>query len=697
MKKTATAIILALSVFAADLNGQEYTGPFSHSLLDEHQYDLIVGESSGDRAYYHILDIAPYERDRKSEEYAGLFMESSYVTSRLKEYGLEEVGVELLGKTRTWDGVSATLWEVSPRTSKLADYRDLAAILGQGSRSAHITADLVWVGRGTQREIEAADLKGKIAVTEASAGRVHNLAVKAGAVGIISFYSPRPLKDPLQIPNSGIRGGDNATFCINLPPRDGYELRDRLLSGEKITVKADIETATEETDIEVPTCLIRGTDPDAGEIILSAHLFEGYVKLGANDNTSGSAALIETARTLNDLITSGQLPRPKRSIRFIWVPEFQGTIPWAVKNKDILGRTLCNFNLDMVGLWLSKSESVYCMHRTTMGNPHYLNDVAENFYHYMGATNKGFVATGVGRPDAAKPVYSATGSRDPFYYSINAHYGSSDHEVFNDWGVQVPGIIMITWPDNYYHTSGDRPEICDPTQLHRAIVIAAASAYTIAEADEAGAVRIASEVASNAVKRMSLKMKYDLAQLSGASEADFAALYRKARFNQDALLCNETATLASVMELAPESELLDGYVKSLQANIKTVSAANGRSIDAAMKAKATETGMAPVKLELSAEEKAASKVYPRSTSKVKEYGYGVLRTIPDELNEKYGFDKRGSIIYGAEIAKLTVGGKNSILDIKKMLDAQFPKTDSLETVSRFIEMLKEAGLVEYQK
>lgn len=697
MKKTATALIMALSVFTADLNGQEYTGPFSHSLLDEHQYDLIVGESSGDRAYYHILDIAPYERDRKSEEYAGLFMESSYVTSRLKEYGLEEVGVELLGKTRTWDGVSATLWEVSPRTSKLADYRDLAAILGQGSRSAHVTADLVWVGRGTQREIDAADLKGKIAVTEASAGRVHNLAVKAGAVGIISFYSPRPLKDPLQIPNSGIRGGDNATFCINLPPRDGYELRDRLLSGEKITVKADIETATEETDIEVPTCLIRGTDPDAGEIILSAHLFEGYVKLGANDNTSGSAALIETARTLNDLITSGRLPRPKRSIRFIWVPEFQGTIPWAVKNKEILGRTLCNFNLDMVGLWLSKSESVYCMHRTTMGNPHYLNDVAESFYHYMGATNKGFVATGVGRPDASKPVYSATGSRDPFYYSINAHYGSSDHEVFNDWGVQVPGIIMITWPDNYYHTSGDRPEICDPTQLHRAIVIAAASAYTIAEADEEGAVRIASEVTSNAVKRMALKMKYDLTQLSGASEEDFAALYRKARFDQDALLCNETATLASVMELAPESELLDEYVKSLQANIKTVSAANGRSIDAAMKAKAAESGMAPVKIELTAEEKAASKVYPRSTAKVKEYGYGVLRTVPDELNEKYGFDKRGSITYSAEIAKLTVGGKNSILDIKKMLDAQFPKADSLETVSRFIAMLNEAGLVEYQK
>jgi len=694
MKRRKLTFALLLSFIVVKMMGQEYTGPFNHSLMDEKFYDLIVGESSGDRAYYHILDIAPYERDRKSEDYKGLFMESKYVVDKLKGYGFADATTEQLGKTKTWDGVSATLWEVSPNTSKLADYRDLAAILGQGSKSAHVTAELVWVGRGTQAEINAADLKGKIAVTEASAGRVHDLAVKAGAVGIISFYSPRPLVDPIQIPNSGIRG-NNATFCINLTPRDGYALRDRLLRGEKITVKADIETTTEETEIEVPTCVIKGSEADAEEIILCAHLYEGYVKLGANDNISGSAALIEVARTLNELIENGQLPRPKRSIRFIWVPEFQGTIPWAVKHKDILAKTLCNINLDMVGLWLSKSQSMYCLHRTTMGNPHYLNDVAESFYHYMGATNKAFVATGMGRPEALKPVYSVTGSRDPFYYSINAHYGASDHEVFNDWGVQAPGVIMITWPDNYYHTSGDRPEICDPTQLHRAIVLAAVSAYTIAEAGEEGAAKIASEVASNAAKRMAIKMRYDLAQLNGATVETLAGLYRSAKFNQDAFLNNELATLATVMELAPASASLKELVTSLQSNVKAVWTANGKSIDAAMKLKASSLGVAPSKIVLSAEEKSASKVYPRSTAKVKETGYGVLRTVPAEMMAKYGFNKRGAVNHGAEIAKLTVGGKNSVLDIKKMLDAQFPNPDSLETITRYLEMLKAAGLVEY--
>jgi hypothetical protein len=267
--------------------------------------------------------------------------------------------------------------------------------------------------------------------------------------------------------------------------------------------------------------------------------------------------------------------------------------------------------------------------------------------------------------------------------------------VFSDWGVQAPGVIMITWPDNYYHTSGDRPEICDPTQLHRAIVLAAASAYTIAEAGEEGAAKIAAEVASNATKRMAIKMRHDLAQLNGATAESLAGLYRTAKFNQDALLNNELATLATVMELAPASASLKELVASLQSNVKAVWMANGKSIDAAMKVKASALGVAPVKIVLSAEEKSASKVYPRSTPKVREFGYGVLRSVTPDLMAQYGFNARGSVNHGAEIAKLTVGGKNSILDIKKMIDAQFPNPDSLETITRYLEMLKEAGLVEF--
>ena len=157
---------LALSVMTA--KGQNYTTPFNHCLLDEKVYDQLVGESSGEQAYYHILDIAPYERDRQASDYSGLFMESKYVVNLLKSYGIDNATVEQLGKTKTWDGISASMWEVSPKTAKIADYRDLAAILGQGSKNTDVTAPLVWVGQGDSLTISALDLKGKIAVTDAS-------------------------------------------------------------------------------------------------------------------------------------------------------------------------------------------------------------------------------------------------------------------------------------------------------------------------------------------------------------------------------------------------------------------------------------------------------------------------------------------------------------------------------------------------
>jgi hypothetical protein len=70
-----------------------------------------------------------------------------------------------------------------------------------------------------------------------------------------------------------------------------------------------------------------------------------------------------------------------------------------------------------------------------------------------------------------------------------------------------------------------------------------------------------------------------------------------------------------------------------------------------------------------------------------------MRTISRDLMAKYRLDKRGAVINGSEIAKLTTDGTNSILDIKKMVDAQFPVGDSLETITRYIQMLEEAGLV----
>ncbi len=77
------------------------------------------------------------------------------------------------------------------------------------------------------------------------------------------------------------------------------------------------------------------------------------MKQGANDNKSGSAGILEVARILHTLIDEGRIPRPKRTIRFLWGPEFSGTGPWVESNKDLMEKTLANINMDMVGEWLS--------------------------------------------------------------------------------------------------------------------------------------------------------------------------------------------------------------------------------------------------------------------------------------------------------------------------------------------------------
>jgi hypothetical protein len=690
MKRIAY-LFIAFAAMSAVVTAQNYTSPFTPlTLLSENIYDLIAGESSGEQAYYHVLELAPYEKDRKLSDYQGDLHETKYVSGKLMEYGLPNVAVERIGKTKTWDGVSATLWELSPKHTKIADYRDLAAFLAQGSANADIKTQLVWVGRGSKHEIETADVKGKIIVTESAGARVQDDAAKAGAAGIITYYTPRPLIDPLQVPNASIRLG-SSLFCFNLTPRDGYVLRDRLLAGDSITVHAKVETTEVETDLQITTCHIPGTDANAGEIILSAHLFEGYVKLGANDNTSGAAAILDVARTLNQLVNTGAIARPKRTIRFLWIPEISGSAAWANVHKSITKNILCNLNLDMVGLWLSKSNSYFCLQRTTIGNAHYVNDVAEALYHYVGATNKSFIATGAGRPEPAKPVYSVTGSHDPFYYSIVSHYGSSDHEVFNDFGVQVPGVMFITWPDNYYHTSGDRPSILDPTQLRRAIVIAASAAYIIASSDEEGALKIAAEVASNAAKRLAVIQQVNAYRINEATAAGLQAAYTRALYDIDAYFISEKATLLSVLELSSAASLKK-FIDLQTDNILKTSKLNAKSLEELAKARGEILKVAVNPPVLSPGEQKASKIFPKASPLARETGYGVLRAISRDLLAKYDLQQ---VRNGAEIARLTKAGTNSILDIKKLLDAQFPGTESLDEITRYLELLKEVKLVSY--
>ena len=720
MPRVLKALLGAVLLLAPAASRGQMTPWFQWTFLPQSQMDLIAGEASGETALGHVVTLGGMPRDRKPAEYAGTFLESQYILDRLKEYGYEDAAIVRFPGGESWDGVAGDLWEVKPGLQKIASYTDLRAMLATGSNSADVTAELVWVGDGEAKDLETADLKGKIAVTSGPAGQVHNTAcLQKGAEGVISFNSPRPLFDSLIIPWSGI-GGAKAKFAFFLPPREGVLLRDRLRRGEKITVRAKVESAPRKYEQQIVVATLPGTEPDADEVILTAHLFEGYAMQGANDNYSGDAAILEAARTVRTLVVDGRLPRPKRTIRFLWAPEISGTGTWVKANPDICRRTFCDINLDMVGLDLAKSMAFFCFMRTTYGNPHYINDVMENVFRYVGETNRSYVTNGM-TGQLNKRIVAPSGSEQPMPWYAGTHFGSSDHEVFNDWGVGVPGIVLNTWPDQWYHTSEDRPDKLDATQLKRAVAVTAAAAWIIVTADDRMAGQIAAEIVSNASGRIGHQLARGVEEMKRATAEALPTVYKKVRAYIEAAGINERATLDSVGQLASDKPAFAAYLDGQKAAVSGIEQAGLKAIDNEMRLAARLAGIAPVALKPGDLEKKAAAIVPKPTAKVKEGGYqgyqALIQKAQSEMSQAPGASpvlpegraataaspalpegragQRGGGRGPSGEIRLLCDGRNSALDIKKLLDTELVQETSLETILSQLEILKKAGLVTY--
>lgn len=686
----------------------------SWSLLPQNQMDEIIGETSGETAWKTIASLAAFNRDRRPEEFKDMFLETKVVSGLLRDYGLSGVEVIRYAGTESviWDAKKGELWEVKPRRQKIASFNDMVAALAAGSTPTDATAELVWVGKGTAEEIRKAEVKGKIAVTEGNMGAVHREAcVKQGALGVVAVSMEKPFVDPLQIPWSRIdmpqipglsdpaTAGEKPRFGFTLSAREGARLKQRLLAGERITVRAQIVAEEVPYRHEDIVAFIPGTDPEAEEIIFTAHLFEGTVKQGANDNLSGCACILETARVLNTLIAEGRLPRPKRTIRFLWAPEYEGTGKWVQAHPDIMKRTLCNINMDMVGEWLSRSQAFFCLMRTTYGMPHYINDVMENYFRFVGEGSRDRVQNWERGP--LRRITAPFGADEPMPYSIEWHFGSSDHGVFNDWSVGIPGVSMNAWPDFWYHTSSDTADKSDPTQLKRAAVIGAAAAYTIASADDTMAVKIASETAANGARRISIRLQAGIAALNEAAKDSFAGIYKKEVFALEAAVANEKETLDTVLELASNKKKVAGHISRMNKAVDGAGSSASEALQAHMEAAAERLGMPPVRtFSLSPLEAKAAKIVPRRTEKVRAEGYmdamKFFLALPKKAQAQ---GLMAACVFRPGISDLDelrrlIDGKRSILEIKRILDAQAPGESEIPAILDYLEILKAAGFVE---
>ncbi|MCH7954663.1 MAG: M28 family peptidase [Candidatus Marinimicrobia bacterium] len=493
------------------------------------------------------------------------------------------------------------------------------------------------------------------------------------------------------MPWFGISGDEaKRTFAFNLGYGRGNELRKRLEKGEKITVRATVKSSIQPYKHNIVHASIKGRELPDESIIFSAHLFEGIAKQGANDDISGSAAILEIGRTYLQMIKDGSLERPRRTIHFIWVPEIHGTEPWIKKHLDLVKTMLVNLNLDMVGAHMSKSRGSYNLQRTPYSRPSYLNDVLQNVMEYVAHTNREILNN---RPRLfTKPIIAPTGSRDPFQYNIDYHYGSSDHIMFNDWGVGVPGVMPITWPDMYYHSSSDRPVNMDPTQMKRAAFINAVSGYAIANAGERMALKIATDSYSYGLDRLGKEYKRSTEMLNSSEPKNLTAAYKRASNVLKQAIILQSETLRSVTELAKGSRSLKNYVSSLVKDISKTGKEMEKRLFSYYKQTAKAMNLRAVKPSLTASERKASKIRPKPTLLVEGY---MGTDLPSTALISKETEKKFSAIGKKKIRELRrlIDGKRNALEITQTLDAQFESPTEAEDVMNYLELLKLSGLV----
>jgi hypothetical protein len=528
MRKKLVVVAMAIAAVTAFAQEKE-----DRTLLSTEQMNAIINEASGERAMHHVLQLVPYQFVRPPSEYQGHFREAEVMAKLAKEYGFSNVTIEDYPTGQTWQPTVGELWTTTPRAEKIYDLNDIPEAVASTNGNADITGELVSVGQGAAQDFEGKDVKGKFVLSLAPGGLggVYQRAVAAGALGALGISAigagDRAVDYPDEIVSMTVTA-QPGTAAWALAPKKARALETLLNRGQKVTIRSIIKSEQVPNKQEIVHAEIPGDGSTTQEVAIGGHLFEGYIKQGANDDNSGCALTLEVGRTYLKLINEGKLPKPKRTINFQWVQEISGTRQWLDAHPDKAKRIIGDLNFDMEALRLTLSRSYWIMQRTPDTFPSYINDVGQSMMEYISELTRERVRY---RANGYQPVFNITspnGSDDAFYIKIDQHYGSSDHVTYMQYG--IPAVMFITWPDMWYHSSQDTPDKQDPTQYKRAAIVATGALAVVATGGDELAARVTSENLARGSERMGGNQRKATGYLADAkTAAELHAAWKDAR------------------------------------------------------------------------------------------------------------------------------------------------------------------------
>ncbi|MHA1202226.1 MAG: DUF4910 domain-containing protein [Candidatus Heimdallarchaeaceae archaeon] len=433
--------------------------------------NTITKELSGERTKRLTGILSQYHRIQASKEF---LVASKFIYNKLEELGdnncqFHEYVAD--GTKRyyewyaplSWDIEDGELIQLEPEEQILCRFSETPESICTHSKDADFEGEVIHIGSAKPEEVEGKEISGKIVLTTGRPRAMIEQLKELGAIGVIAYPTEERAQGHSEMiqyvglwPNADNK--EKSTFGFSLSRRQASKLISQIKQKKKVIVKGKIKASLYEGTMHVLSTKIEGTKKPREEIILIAHIC--HPAPSANDNASGSALLFEIYRTLKSMIEKGIVEKPHRTIRFLWVPEFHGTVPWIIEKEKEKGFTpIFSINLDMVGEHPVHVGYPFTFNQSSISTPSYLNDIITEVIEHV-KDNPAAIEQG--------------GWQFPWNYRIVPYSGGSDHILFNDEPFRIPSV-MFGHPDTFHHTNLDTIEKVDQTTLKRVGITALAT------------------------------------------------------------------------------------------------------------------------------------------------------------------------------------------------------------------------------
>ena len=412
------------------------------------------------------------------------------------------------------------------------------------------TGEVVYVGDVSEYEGDTAALAGKVLLCDSSNRNNFAFAQEVGAISVLTTASLDNYSNPIEEADwfgpegvmadwydqwydgenewytnsarfAGGAGADSNLAAMeagspivewNISPDQYNALRTMLDQG--CTVEMNVASVGEMygmSDPEIPAAQgqltaiaeIKGSDPELQKerVVLAAHVQEP----GCDDNATGVALNLELAVKMKQLIDDGVIPRPQRTIVFMWGDEMSFSSLYLDAHEEEIDNIICCIDLDMVGEDPDKTGGPMRIEKAPDPSAYYnytLDNIPEDplYYDETRSDSEGnFVRLpdshtlwGAGDPGACdlggifiNDLYMAaaqsarTAVKETLGYDFEVdvcpYEGGSDHTKFLQRG--VPAVLTWHFTDYVYHTTVDTLYMASADEMESVGITSLAAGY----------------------------------------------------------------------------------------------------------------------------------------------------------------------------------------------------------------------------